>query len=129
LKRKLSDLYEHINNKAAADGYPPRHVVEDILFSYFNSIRLKDEKEKFLACLDWIHALIKNLIESLQEIDTLKSILKNETKDEDEDKDIINTISYQFEKLTSPVSEIFSPFGERRWVVVFDEKSNPLDQK
>lgn len=51
----------------------------------------------------------------------------NERKDQKNEDDMIETVSYQFEKLFSPINRVFSSFGERKWIFTLKLKNVELE--
>jgi hypothetical protein len=129
-------IYNHMNTLVPKDGFPdgfpPGNVVKNTLENAFSCLSLKKDSEvdSFFELLNWIKTMLKNLslvliskkestkqLELLtEEIRSLKMADANLSEGVEDEPESILLEKYVYEKLDDTVNDIFSEFGERRWI-------------
>jgi hypothetical protein len=132
-------IYDHMRTLVEIDfGFPNGNLMKNMVQDTLKclTIKKKDEEDSFFSFLNWLKDMIEKLTNVLLKNRVLKkemSLLQVELADlklrlkfcvikkEEEtefDEEEIPTEMYEFEKLDSKINEIFSEFGERRWILV-----------
>lgn len=136
-------IYQNMKHLVPSQAFPSRELIQKMFEDTFHCLKMKKDEEikSFFNFLNWIKDMIENLSNDLlkikenrEEIEKLKDSLeflkekqkKLNLKEEEEEK--IPTESYTFEKLDEKINDIFSEYGERRWIFIVTLKTKEHDK-